>query len=257
MTPTLNNRIQRGFSESAKQYDLYAKLHREIADQLFAQVIKGASPLAVLDIGCGTGYLTVKLKEYLPQSRVIGLDFSPGMLDTARPKNQDIDWVLADGMNLPFSDGNFDLVISNLAYQWAGDLTRAFTQARRVLSPEGVLACTLFSYHTCQELFQCLGEAKSESLQFSRLPDDSQVCEALINSGFEKPSIEGEQIKIEFKDMHQLMGWLKSIGANNLSREGYLGPEAMMRAASIYREKFAYRQGVAATFEVIRIYAKK
>ena len=61
------------------------------------------------------------------------------------------------------------------------------------------------------------------ALQFTRLPDEAQVREALIISGFKNPQVDSEQIKIEFKDMHELMAWLKSIGANNLSREGYLG----------------------------------
>ena len=130
---------------------------------------------------------------------------------------------MADGNHLPFSDGSFDIVISNLAYQWAEDLSRAFSEARRVLTPDGVLACTLFGYNTCQELFQSLDEAKAGALQFTRLPDESQVREALIVSGFKNPKVDSEQIKIEFKDMYELMAWLKSIGANHLPREGYLG----------------------------------
>jgi 16S rRNA G1207 methylase RsmC len=42
---------------------------REIADKLFAQAIKGPTPSAFLDVGCGTGYLTVKLKGHFPQSK--------------------------------------------------------------------------------------------------------------------------------------------------------------------------------------------
>ena len=172
--------------------------------------------------------------------------------------------VLADGNNLPFPDGRFDVLVSNLAYQWAGDLSRAFSEARRVLAPNGVLACTLFGYNTCRELFQSLDEAKTKALQFTRLPDAPQVREALAASGFKNPKVDTERIKIEFNGMHELIAWLKSIGANHLpassaggSREEYLGPEALSRAASIYRKKFAYLQGVGATFEVIRFYVKR
>ena len=208
-------------------------------------------------MGCGTGYLTVRLKDHFPQSKIIGLDFAQGMLEVARSKQEDIIWVLADGNNLPFSDGRFDILVSNLAYQWAGDLSRAFSEARRVLAPNGVLACTLFGYNTCQELFQSLDEAKTKALRFTRLPDGPQVREALANSGFKNPRVDSERIKIEFNGMHELIAWLKSIGANNLSREGYLGSEAISRATAIYRKKFAYLQGVGATFEVIRVYVKR
>ncbi len=257
MLQTINNKRRRGFNESAKRYDLLSSLHREIADRLFVQVAKEHTPSALLDVGCGTGYLTARLKENFPQSKIIGLDFSPGMLEVARPKHGGIAWVLADGHHLPFSDGSFDILISNLAYQWAGDLSRAFSEARRVLAPNGVLACTLFGYNTCQELFQSLDEATAKALQFIRLPDGPQVREALAASGFKNPKVDSERIKIEFNGMHELIAWLKSIGANNLSREGFLGPEAISRAASIYRKKFSYLQGIGATFEVIRVYAKR
>ena len=257
MLQTINNKIQRGFSESAKTYDLFSSLHKGIADKLFARVAKERAPSALLDVGCGTGYLTARLKDHFSQSKIIGLDFAQGMLEVARSKKEDIVWVLADGHNLPFSDGCFDIVISNLVYQWAEDLSRAFSEGRRVLVPRGTLACTIFGYNTGQELFQCLDEASGRALQFVRLPDQLKIREALIVSGFRNPIVDREQIKIEFKDMYELMAWFKVIGAPHLPHEGFLGPEAVSRAASIYREKFLYLQGIVATFEVIRVYAKR
>jgi malonyl-CoA O-methyltransferase len=257
MIQTMNSKIRRGFSGSAGQYDRYSSLHREIADRLFAEVIKRPQPSSLLDVGCGTGYLTVRLKNHFPQSRIVGLDFAKGMIEAAIPKHKDIAWVLADGNHLPFHDGSFDVLVSNLAYQWAGDLSRAFNEAGRVLSPDGVLACTLFGRDTCQELFQSLDEARTKALQFTRLPEGHQIREALAISGFKRAKVNCEQITIEFKDMYELIAWLRSIGANNLPREGFLGPEAISRAASIYRANFPYLQGVGATFEVIRVYAEK
>ena len=257
MLQTMNNKIQRGFSESAKRYDLFSSLHRQIADTLFARVIKEPAPSALLDVGCGTGYLTARFKDHFPQSKIIGLDFAQGMLEVARSKQEDIIWVLADGTHLPFSDGCFDIVISNLAYQWAEDLSCAFSQVRRVLGPGGTLACTLFGYNTCRELFQCLDEASGRALQFVRLPDQLKIREALTAGGFKNPIVDREQIEIEFKDMYELITWFKFIGAPHLPREGFLGAEAISRAALIYREKFAYLKGVVATFEVIRVYVQR
>jgi len=253
----MENKIQQGFSRAAKSYDLHTGLHRAIADKVFLQVVKGPAPSALLDVGCGTGYLTARLKDHFLQSKVIGLDLSPGMIEAARSKHRNIEWVLADGHDLPFSDGSLDSVVSNLAYQWSGDLSRAFSEARRVLRPNGSLVCTLFGYKTCGELFRSLDEAKRGALQFDRLPDELKVRQALATSGFNGPIIDSELIELEFADMYELIGWIKSIGANNLSRSGYLGPETISRAAFIYQNKFPYLQGVAATFEVIRIYAKR
>jgi len=252
------NKIQRGFSQSAHRYDRFSSMHRGIADQLLVCILKEQVPSSLLDVGCGTGYLTVKLKERYPQSKIIGLDLAQGMLDVARSKDDKIVWVLGDGNSLPFADGSFDVLVSNLAYQWVGDLSRTFSEARRVLAHGGILACTLFGYNTCRELFQSLDEAKNSRLPFKRLPDLAQVREALAVGGFKNSEVVGEQIKTEFKDMRELIVWLKMIGANNLSRGGvYLGPETITKAAAIYQEKFSCRQGIRATFEVIRVYVKK
>lgn len=251
------NKIQRGFSRSADGYDRYSGLHRDIADRLLACVSKEDHPSAILDVGCGTGYLTGRIKEKFPRAKVIGLDFARGMLDVARGKEGEMIWVLGDANNLPFAKGSINALVSNLAYQWAGDLTHVFSEARRVLAVDGVLACTIFGYKTCQELFQSLDEAKNKSLLISRLPDEAQVREALVKGGFKNPKVERELIKIEFKSMQELLAWLKSIGANNLSREFFLGPEAILKAANIYRKKFSYLQGVGATFEVIQVYVKR
>jgi len=252
-----SNKIQQGFSQSAGQYDLFSSLHRGIADKLASRIITEPEPATLLDVGCGTGYLTGTLKEHWPKCKVVGLDFAQGMLEAARLKHEDIIWILADGHNLPFLNGRFDIVTSNLAYQWAEDLSHTFFEARRVLRPNGTLACTLFGYHTCHELFQSLDEARGEAFQFVRLPGQLKVREALISSGFEKPIVDGQQIKMGFKDMYALTAWFKTIGAPHLPREGYLGREVLSRAALIYREKFSYLQGIGATFEVISVYAKK
>ena len=94
-------------------------------------------------------------------------------------------------------------------------------------------------------------------MQFDRLPDETQVREALSISGFKNPKVDSERIKIEFNGMYELIAWLKSIGANGLLREGYAGRNVIALAASIYCAKFPYRQGVGATFEIIQVYAKK
>ncbi len=253
----INNKIQRGFGRAARSYDRYSGLHRQIAEELLARIKEGPLPSSVLDVGCGTGYLTGKVSEFFAESQITGIDFSSDMLEMAACQHDDITWVLGDGNDLPFPDDSFDILISNLAYQWAGDLTGAFAEARRVLTPKGTLAITLFGYHTCHELFQSLIEAKAGTLQFNRLPNGPQVRDALVLGGFKMPVVDSEQIIVDFKDMHELITWLKLIGANHLARDGFIGKQTLTKAAAIYRERFACPNGVQATFEVIKAYAQK
>jgi len=248
-------KIQRSFSKSSGHYDEYSLLHRSIADELFLHIPKELNPQKVLDIGCGTGYLTGQLKIRWPQARIVGLDFALGMIEKARATHQGVDWILADSVCLPFTEHHFDVVVSNLSYQWAEDLVKAIAEIRRVLAPGAVFAATIFGQQTCNELLDLLQEVAG--IKTKRLPAQATVQEAMDRNGFRNVELSTVRNTIEFNDVYALLSWLKSIGANALSYEGFLGKDALAKAAVKYQERFPLDKGIAATFEVISIYAKK
>jgi ubiquinone/menaquinone biosynthesis C-methylase UbiE len=98
---------------------------------------------SVLDIGCGTGQLTARIRETLPAARVVGCDFSHGMLRHARPRSADIGWIQGDAARLPLQDGTFDAVVSTEAFHWFPDQDAALGELFRVLSPGGRLLLAL------------------------------------------------------------------------------------------------------------------
>jgi demethylmenaquinone methyltransferase/2-methoxy-6-polyprenyl-1,4-benzoquinol methylase len=98
-----------------------------------------------LDIACGTGRLTLELRERVgPRGRVVGLDFSDRMLAVARAVAPSIDWVHGDAANLPFADASFDVAttafgLRNLAFPEQG-----MSEMRRVVRPGGRLVVLEF-----------------------------------------------------------------------------------------------------------------
>jgi ubiquinone/menaquinone biosynthesis C-methylase UbiE len=66
-------------------------------------ILEGLSPAGVLDVGCGTGFMTQHLK-----GEVVGLDQSAAMLEIARGRVPQATFVRGDALNLPFPDGAFD-----------------------------------------------------------------------------------------------------------------------------------------------------
>ena len=92
----------------------------------------------VLDVCCGTGDLAVEAERR--GGRVVGLDFSPRMLERARRKSGTIEWVEGDALALPFADGEFDAVTVGFGVRNFADLPLGLRELRRVLRPGGKLA---------------------------------------------------------------------------------------------------------------------
>ena len=91
----------------------------------------------VLDGCCGTGDLA--LADVRAGGRVTGLDFSQRMLDLARRKAPELDWVSGDMLELPFPDGSFDSVTVGFGVRNVDDLERGLRELRRVLRDGGRL----------------------------------------------------------------------------------------------------------------------
>ena len=105
-----------------------------------AQVSAGQQ---VLDLGCGTGTLTVMVKRAHPAAGVIGLDGDPRVLAMARAKaaqaGVEITWDEALADQLPYPDQQFERVISSLMFHHlrADDKQRAMREVFRVLKAGG------------------------------------------------------------------------------------------------------------------------
>jgi len=93
----------------------------------------------VLDAACGTGDLALADAE-AGAREVVGVDFSPRMLERARRKAPAIEWVQGDLLALPFPDGSFDAATVGFGVRNVADLERSLRELRRVLRPGGQLA---------------------------------------------------------------------------------------------------------------------
>ncbi len=116
------------------------------AQRLLERVVD--APGVCLDIGAGTGTLTLAAAGRWPRVRIISLDASAGMLSVARghaaelcPADaQRFDWLAADAAAMPLADGSVDLAVSSFALQVVDDRRAVLAEARRVLRSGGQLA---------------------------------------------------------------------------------------------------------------------
>ncbi len=100
-------------------------------------------PGHVLEIACGTGIVTRRIREHLnPACRVVASDISKPMLEYARNKlapGEGIEWREADATRLPFADGEFGAVVCAFGVMFVPDRRAVFREARRVLKENGTL----------------------------------------------------------------------------------------------------------------------
>jgi len=107
--------------------------HEEV--ERLCEVVAGLEPCRVLDVACGTGFLTRHL-----QGDVVGVDQSPAMVEVASARLPDARVVQGDAVPLPFADGAFDRVFTGHFYGHllADERERFVAEARRV-APELVV----------------------------------------------------------------------------------------------------------------------
>lgn len=113
-----------------------------------SELVRQADPQPsqrILDLGCGTATLSIALKRTCPEASVQGLDGDPKILELARRKaaKAGAEIYLDQGLSfeMPYTDANFDTVVSSLFFHHLSieDKLRTLAQVHRVLKPSGYL----------------------------------------------------------------------------------------------------------------------
>ncbi len=97
------------------------------------------SPASIVDLGCGPGNSTQILRARWPKSSIVGVDFSPEMIDTARQRYPFESWELAD-LSTWNPSQPIDLVFSNAALHWLSDHQSLIVRLFSMVGEGGALA---------------------------------------------------------------------------------------------------------------------
>jgi ubiquinone/menaquinone biosynthesis C-methylase UbiE len=116
--------------------------YRPVHDAVLA-ALRAPAHARILDVGCGTGLLSRRLGRSRHGFRVVGCDFSTGMLRHAAARRSEVAWVQGDATRLPFRDASFDALVSTEAFHWFPDQSRALEEFHRILVPGGRLLVAL------------------------------------------------------------------------------------------------------------------
>jgi ubiquinone/menaquinone biosynthesis C-methylase UbiE len=118
--------------------------------------------MRALDVGCGTGALTAVLTQRLGAARVCGADPSEPFVKACRARLPSVEIVLAGAEQLPFDDGTFDAVLSQLVVNFMREPEKGVREMARVARPGGIVASCVWDYAGEMTLLRAFWDAARE-----------------------------------------------------------------------------------------------
>jgi len=128
--------------------------HRALIDPALLRILGSVRGLRVLDVGCGNGYLTRRLKR-LGATQSVGVDAANASIQLARRREAahptGAEFLRADAARLTqFEDGSFDRVVANMSLMDIRDAAATIREVGRLLDPRGRFVCSIS--HPCFDL---------------------------------------------------------------------------------------------------------
>lgn len=104
----------------------------------------------VLDVGCGTGSLTLALSEFADIRQAVGVDQAVMYVADCRERSRDprLRFEQADALSLPFADSSFDRVFCQLVLQFIAEGERAVAEMRRVVRSGGTVTAAVWDSYS-------------------------------------------------------------------------------------------------------------
>jgi len=162
--------LPQNFSRSASTYAAAAEFQRFAAGRLYAfverEVPNRQRSARVLELGCGTGFLTIGLLQLFPNARFVISDISDEMLHRCREQTRES---MAERFDSYFErydiaeariEKQYDLILSALAFQWVPNLDAVMANIREHLRPDGRLVFSTLlagTYSSLHRAFRTVG----------------------------------------------------------------------------------------------------
>ena len=254
------DKIRQSFAAAARNYDQLAVLQRQVGSDLLLLFPPVPADGRVMDLGCGTGFLSRQLLQIDQQLSLLAVDIALPMLQSCREKNNlglTSAYLCADAENLPLITGSMQQIYSNLALQWCENLWAVFKGCRRILQPDGQLVFATFGPATLHQLKSAWAQVDDYD-HVNQFYSQTEIAEFLRTAGFTDVKIESRIYQSQYQTVLELMRELKGIGAHNVS----LGRNRKLTTRGQLQQMMAcYRQAmtdhrIIASYEIIFVRAR-
>ena len=175
------------FRQLAPVYDKYRKPDELILRLLSEEIQKLAGTvgnLSMLDVGCGTGGYSIPLAKQFA-IKLTGIDVSKEMLERARSKHSNGNWILGDIESIDFEENSFDVVLMSYVLHHMRDYKRTLKPVYKILkSASGLLFIVTDDHDQFYSSFYHKYVPKIMEIDLNRFPKVNELCNYLRSINF-------------------------------------------------------------------------
>lgn len=239
--------IRRRFERAAAAYDIFSVVQRGMAERLVDRIER--EPSSILDLGCGTGYLTALLRRRFPQAQIDAVDFAPAMIEQARARIPDANYLTCDIEELDPEPESYDLIASNATIQWLTEPEQTMARLAESLSARGELQLATFGPRTFWELDEVLRELGCE--RGLNLPPAQKWETLLAGAGISRIRAHSCEERFSYPDCAAFLRSVKSSGAGYTPH--LLAPGTLAEGMRRYDKMFSNGSGVTVSYEIVTL----
>ncbi|MDR0941402.1 MAG: malonyl-ACP O-methyltransferase BioC [Bacteroidales bacterium] len=245
-------RVAKRFGKQIQSYKKYATVQKNICDRVIAILLQHSlTPAQVLEIGCGTGFLTEQfLTQFNVQSYMandIAAEMGTELQRISLITGQTIDFLPGDAETIAL-DKQFDTILSTSTLQWFHNISGFFGKMHNMLRDRGIFAFSTFG----TENFREITTLTNQSLAYSSA---EELC-ALLADNFHVLHCETYCKTLFFNEAVDVLRHIKQTGVNNLSASLWTNSR-LQQFSTAYRDLFYTNNGFTLTYNPIIIVAKK
>ena len=189
----MENLVITRFKKSLATYEDNAPIQKQMAKNLISMIDSNKPYESILEIGCGSGFLTKECTNQLKYVKYTANDIIKECEKYILKYDSNIKFLYGDFQNLNLQE-EYDLIVSNAVFQWFKSPDKILNKLSRHLSSKGVIAITSFG----EKNFYELKEIFNIEIEYPKF----------------KNIIKDETIEVEFKTLKELLTHIKLTGVN-------------------------------------------
>lgn len=247
-------KIADSFSRYACSYDKYAEAQKISSKQLRNHLLKLKKELPdgpVLEIGCGTGFISKEIVEIFNGRPIQITDISSGMLDYCKTKIKktgldcsNVSWEIQDGEAI--SRNGYALIVSGFTFQWFENLKKSMAKFREAICPGGKIGCSFVGEASFPE-WKAMCKKLNIKYTGNPLPSPEYIEKSLCHDSVDVNLFQ-EDIVLTYTSAMDFFRSIKKIGAGTNIDENALSAKELKFLARSWNE--ACPDGVKITYKI-------